>query len=443
MFSDKKIYMMGMARSGYEAAKLLSQYGNEIVITDGKEQDLNQVSELESLGVQVIITPHQENYLNETFDYVIKNPGIRFDMPCIKKAEELGIPVINEVELAFHFLPKNVHIIAVTGSNGKTTTATLIYEFLRAMGVPVHLGGNIGFPMCSLIHDIKENDYLVLEVSAQQLHDMYDFKTEVSVLTNLTPVHLDFFGTYEYYQSMKKKIFNHHDKQCLAIINMDDKVEMELVSDISSTKQYFSLQNEAQVYLRDDAIYYGGEKVIDVNDIRVQGNHNYQNIMCAILATKRFGIQNETIKEVLMQFAGVEHRMEFVSKINGREFYNDSKATNVKSTEIALGAFKRPVILLLGGLDRGHSFDDLKDDMDYVKCVICYGETKDRIKTFCDSIHVDSNVVNTLEEAIKVAYHISEDGDVILLSPACASWDQYKCFEDRGNEFKRVVDTLE
>ncbi len=443
MFNDKKIYIMGMARSGYEAAKLLVQYGNEIVITDGKEQDLEQVSELESLGIQVIITPHQENYLNETFDYVIKNPGIRFDTPCIEKAGELGIKVINEVELAFHFLPKNTHIIAVTGANGKTTTTTLIYEFLRAMGLPVHLGGNIGFPLCSLIQSIKEDDYLVLEVSAQQLHDMDDFKTEVSVLTNLTPVHLDFFGTYEYYQSMKKRIFNHHDTQQLAIINMDDETEMKLIQDISSAKQYFSLQQKTDVYLKENAIYYHDEKVIDTKDIRVQGKHNYQNIMCAILATKRFGISNDVIKEVLTQFAGVEHRMEFVSKIHGREFYNDSKATNVKSTEIALSSFQKPVILLLGGLDRGHSFLDLKDDMTYVTHVICYGESKFRIQEFCDDIEMDCNVVNTLEEAVKVAYHLSEEGDVILLSPACASWDQYQCFEDRGNEFKRVIDTLE
>lgn len=442
MFENKKIYIMGMARSGYEAAKLLAPFHNEIIITDGKEQEQAQVKELESLGVKVIITDHQEEYLDESFDMVIKNPGIRFTTPCIEKAEKLGIKIINEVELAYHFLPKDVHIVAVTGSNGKTTTTTLIYEFLKAMKLPVHLGGNIGFPVCSLMKEVKEGDYLVLELSAQQLHDMYDFKTEVSVLTNLTPVHLDFFGTYEYYQSMKKRIFRNHTISDLAILNLDDEAEIKLSEDIASTKNYFSLKTETDAYLKDNAIYYHGEKVIDTADIRVQGKHNYQNIMCAIIATKKYGISNETIAEVLTRFAGVEHRMEFVSKVNGREFYNDSKATNVKSTEIALGAFTKPVILLLGGLDRGHSFEDLRDDMAYVTHVVCYGETKNRIQEFCDSIPVDCSMVDTLEEATKTAYQLSEEGDVILLSPACASWDQYACFEDRGNEFKRVIETL-
>lgn len=442
MFENKKIYIMGMARSGYEAAKLLARYNNDIVITDGKEQNEEQIKELKSLGVNVIITPHQEEYLNETFDMVIKNPGIRFTTPCIKKAEELGIKIINEVELAYHFLPQGVKIIAVTGSNGKTTTTTLIYEFLKAMGLPVHLGGNIGFPMCSLLNEIKSNDYLVLELSAQQLHDMYDFKTEVSVLTNLTPVHIDFFETYEYYQAMKKRIFQNQTHSDLAILNFDDETELTLTQDISSIKKYFSVQKETDTYLKEEAIYYQNEKVIDIKDIRIQGKHNYQNIMCAILVAKKYGISNETVKEVLGCFAGVEHRLEFVSKVNGRDVYNDSKATNVKSTEIALGAFQKPVVLLLGGLDRGHSFDDLKDDMDYVKHVVCYGQTKERIKQFCDEIKKDCSIVDTLEEATKAAYNLSDEGDVILLSPACASWDQYDCFEDRGNEFKRVIETL-
>ena len=431
-----------MARSGYEAAKLLVPFHNEIIITDGKEQDESQVKELEAMGVKIIITSNQEEYLDETFDLVIKNPGIRFTTPCIKKAEELGIPVINEVELAYHFLPKDVHILAVTGSNGKTTTTTLIYEFLKAMNLPAHLGGNIGFPMCSLMKNIKAGDYLVLELSAQQLHDMHDFKTDISVLTNLTPVHLDFFGTYEYYQSMKKKIFNHHGASDMAILNYDDEVEMKLTQDIGSDKKYFSLKEQTTAYLKDDAIYYENEKVIDTKDIRLQGKHNYQNIMCAIIATKKYGISNETIKQVLTTFGGVEHRMEFVANVNGREFYNDSKATNVKSTEIALGSFTRPVILLLGGLDRGHSFEDLRDDMTYVKNVVCYGETKNRILDFCKSIPVSCDVVDTLAEATEKAYQLSEEGDIILLSPACASWDQYACFEDRGNEFKRVIGTL-
>ncbi|MCI9234051.1 MAG: UDP-N-acetylmuramoyl-L-alanine--D-glutamate ligase [Bacilli bacterium] len=442
MFEKKKIYIMGMARSGYEVAKLLAPFQNEILITDGKEQEKSKVEELEKLGIKIVITEKQEDYLDDTFDLVIKNPGIRFDTPCIKKAEMLGIKIINEVELAYHFLPKNTHIIAVTGSNGKTTTTTLIYEFLKQMNAPVHLGGNIGFPMSSLISKVKEGDYIVLEISAQQLHDMYDFKTEVSVLTNLTPVHIDFFGSYEYYQEMKKKIFMNHTLSDLAIINLDDEAEMLLTENISSNKTFFSTKRNATAYCKENAIYYGDEKIIDIKDIRIKGMHNYQNIMCAIIATKRFGIPNDAIRTVLSRFVGVEHRLEFVANIKGREFYNDSKATNVKSTEIAIHSFDKAIILLLGGLDRGHSFQDLADDMRYVKHVVCYGETKNRIKEFCDSINKDVTVVETLKEAVKVAYNLSEEEEVILLSPACASWDQYESFEKRGEDFKQIVETL-
>lgn len=444
MFENKKIYIMGMARSGYEAAKLLAKHHNEIIVTDGASQDESQVKELESLGVKVIITTkeEQEKYLDETFDYVVKNPGIRYDTPVIQKAEKLGITIINEVELAYHFLPENVRIIAVTGANGKTTTTTLTYEFLKAAGVRAHLGGNIGFPMCSLLNDIQEGDVVVLEISAQQLHDMHDFKADVSILTNLTPVHIDFFGTYENYIEHKLKIFNNQKEKDLAIINYDNADSLQATENIKTPKSYFSCRKEATASVHDSAIYYGEEKIIDTKEIKIQGNHNYQNIMCAILATKRIGITNEAICQVLKTFAGVEHRMEYVGTIEGRSFYNDSKATNVKSTEIALSAFQKPVVLLLGGLDRGHSFEDLKDDMEHVTHVVCYGQTKERIYDFCSKNNVDCHITDTLEEATKKAYSLSNDGDVILLSPSCASWDQYKCFEDRGNEFKRVVQSL-
>ena len=200
MFENKKIFILGMARSGYEAAKLLSDYNNEIIVTDGKEQKEELVSELESLGVKVIITGDQLSLLDDSFDYVIKNPGIKYDNPVVVKA--------NEIEMAYSFLDKSVNIIGVTGSNGKTTTTTLISEFMKNSFDNVYLGGNIGIPLSNFVRDIKPNSYLVLEISDHQLCDMYDFKTNVSVLTNITPTHLDFHKSYEVYQMTKKKIFN-------------------------------------------------------------------------------------------------------------------------------------------------------------------------------------------------------------------------------------------
>lgn len=439
MFENKKIFILGMARSGYEAAKLLSDYNNEIIVTDGKEQKEELVSELESLSVKVIITSDQLSLLDDSFDYVIKNPGIKYDNPVVVKAKELGIKVINEVEMAYSFLDKSVNIIGVTGSNGKTTTTTLISEFMKNSFDNVYLGGNIGIPLSNFVRDIKPNSYLVLEISDHQLCDMYDFKTNVSVLTNITPTHLDFHKSYEVYQMTKKKIFNNHTSDDLAVINKDDEVSMKITDDIKSTKVYYGHDKTNLAYYDEEGIYYDGKLVIKLDDIILKGKHNYQNIMGAIIAVKKYGVTDEVIQKVLKEFKGVEHRLEYVDTINGVTYYNDSKATNCVSTITALNSFDKPTILLLGGYDRGHSFHDLDDSMKNVKCVVCFGETKNRIEEFCNDLNIKCYKNDTLKEAMNVVKDICTPGDVVLLSPACASWDQYDRFEDRGDEFKKLV----
>lgn len=439
MFENKKIFILGMARSGYEAAKLLSDYNNEIIVTDGKEQDSSLVSELESLGVKVIITGDQLSLLDDSFDYVIKNPGIKYDNTVVVKAKELGIKVINEVEMAYSFLDKSVNIIGVTGSNGKTTTTTLISEFMKNSFDNVYLGGNIGIPLSNFVRDIKPNSYLVLEISDHQLCDMYDFKTNVSVLTNITPTHLDFHKSYEVYQMTKKKIFNNHTSDDLAVINKDDEVSMKITDDIKSTKVYYGHDKTNLAYYDEEGIYYDGKLVIKLDDIILKGKHNYQNIMGAIIAVKKYGVTDEVIQKVLKEFKGVEHRLEYVDTIDGVTYYNDSKATNCVSTITALNSFDKPTILLLGGYDRGHSFHDLDDSMKNVKCVVCFGETKNRIEEFCNDLNIKCYKNDTLKEAMNVVKDICTPGDVVLLSPACASWDQYDRFEDRGDEFKKLV----
>lgn len=439
MFENKKIFILGMARSGYEAAKLLSDYNNEIIVTDGKEQKEELVSELESLGVKVIITSDQLSLLDDSFDYVIKNPGIKYDNPVVVKAKELGIKVINEVEMAYSFLDKSVNIIGVTGSNGKTTTTTLISEFMKNSFDNVYLGGNIGIPLSNFVRDIKPNSYLVLEISDHQLCDMYNFKTNVSVLTNITPTHLDFHKSYEVYQMTKKKIFNNHTSDDLAVINKDDEVSMKITDDIKSTKVYYGHDKTNLAYYDEEGIYYDGKLVIKLDDIILKGKHNYQNIMGAIIAVKKYGVTDEVIQKVLKEFKGVEHRLEYVDTIDGVTYYNDSKATNCVSTITALNSFDKPTILLLGGYDRGHSFHDLDDSMKNVKCVVCFGETKNRIEEFCNDLKIKCYKNDTLKEAMNVVKDICTPGDVVLLSPACASWDQYDRFEDRGDEFKNLV----
>ena len=439
MFKNKKIFILGMARSGYEASKLLSKYNNKILVTDMKQQDSKQVKELEDLGIEVIITDNPINLLDSSYDYVIKNPGIKYDNPLVLKAKEMGIKVINELEMAYSFLDKNVNVIGVTGSNGKTTTVNLIYEMLKEEKDNVYLGGNIGIPLSNFVLNIKKGSYLVLEISDHQLVDMYNFKTNISVLTNITPTHLDFHSSYDVYKNTKKKIFNHHTKENYAVINSDDPESISITKDINSTKLYYGVNKNNKCYFDENAIYYDNEEIIKIKDIVLKGNHNYHNITSAIIVSKLLGISNKGIVNVLKRFNGVEHRLEFVAEYKNIKFYNDSKATNCVSTNIALSSFDKPIILLLGGTDRGHSFHDLDKNMKNVKAIMCFGETKNRIEEYAKEMNITCYKNDTLKETMKKVKDIMEDGDIVLLSPACASWDQYKCFEDRGEEFKKLV----
>ncbi len=242
MYENKNVFILGMARSGYETAKFLSKNNNVIINDEKNEQDLSNIEELKSLGVNIVLGSHPDDLLDEKIDVLIKNPGIKDSHKYILKANELNIPVINEVELAYLYMPKDVTIIGVTGSNGKTTTTTIIYEMLKLEYNNIHLTGNIGFPLISFIDKIKEGDIVLMEVSVQQLLNLNKFKTNISVLTNLSEAHLDHVGTYDNYKNIKKKIFNHHSKSDIAILNYDSIDVLEITKDINSTKLYFSTQ---------------------------------------------------------------------------------------------------------------------------------------------------------------------------------------------------------
>lgn len=443
MIKNKKVLVLGMARSGTSVAKLLKKYNNEVVITDIVDQEVDVLEELNDLGIKVAILKDQSQLIDESFNYIIKNPAIKKDNLAVLKAKSLEIPVINELEVCFSLLPKDVEIIGITGSNGKTTTTTITYELLKYTNKKVFLAGNIGIPLSSIVENIKSGDILVLEISDHQLCDMYDFKTNISVLTNLSEVHIDFHGSYEQYKNVKKKIFLHHTEKELTILNKSNLDVLDLTKDISSKKLYFSTKEKADIYLENNKIIYFNEEIITTDAIQIKGNHNYENCMVAIAIAKEFHVSNEDIQKFLSTFHGVEHRIEYVRTVKNRKFYNDSKATNNESTIIALNSFKEDTILIMGGLDRNIPFDSIASHLKNVKCIISYGETKDKISSFSQKNHVASIVVNTLKEAILKAYFESKEGDIILLSPACASWDQYKDFEVRGNEFKEIVNNLE
>lgn len=442
MIQNKKILILGMARSGVAIAKLLQKYNNEILITDIKAQDATLINELKELNISVVITDAQDELINDNYDLIIKNPAIKSDNKAILKAKELNIPVINEIEASYKFLPEDTKIIAITGSNGKTTTTTIVYELLKYKNNNVHIGGNIGIPLSNLVENIKSGDILVLEISDHQLCDMYNFKSDISVLTNLSEVHIDFHGSYEKYKNIKKKIFNNHNENSIAILNKDNKDVIELTKDIPDNKIFFSSSNNADIYLKDNNIIYKDEFIINCNDIKIKGIHNYENIMVAIIIAKMFSVTNDDIKDFLSKFGGVEHRIEYVRTLNERKFYNDSKSTNNIATITALNSFTEPTLLIMGGLDRNISFDEISNHLKNVKYIICYGETKYKIEKFANKNNINSVVVNNLTEAINKAYELSNSGDVILLSPACASWDQYPDFETRGNEFKNIVNNL-
>ena len=444
MFENKKILILGFARSGYEAAKVLTERNNEVILTDMKnEHDQEKVDDLKSLGVKLVLGENPEDLLDNSFDYLIKNPGVPIDHPYVLKARKLGVKVINEAEMAYNLIDKDVTLVAITGTNGKTTTTTLTYEILKEAGKSVHLTGNIGFPLCSFLKKLEDGDIIVMELSSQQLENMDKFKPDILVMTNITPTHLDFFKTYEYYKEVKSRSFKNMTKDDVAILNLNDDEIMAMTKEIGATVKYFSSKGIINgSYIKDDNIYYYDKKIVPLKDIRVVGTHNYEDIMAAIMICKEFGLENEPIKKVLKEFKGVAHRLELVDEVNGRVFYNDSKATNIRSTQIALSAFKNPTIILMGGQERHQNFMDLKDYMDNVKLIVCYGENKAHIKEFGDQIKKDTVVCNNLKEAFDIAYNNSEEGDTILLSPATASWDQYAKFEDRGDEFKELVYNL-
>ena len=439
MYENKKILILGAGKSGLSVAKLLSNKNNDITLSDVKDIDENERVLLESLGIKVVITKNQCDLIDDSYDLVIKNPAIMFTSDIVKKLNLLNIRTENEIEVAYHFLPKNVNIIGVTGSNGKTTTTTIIYELLKLMKKNVVLAGNIGMALCSVVDKVKENDILLLEISDHHLCDIHDFKTNISVLTNICQTHLDYHGSYEHYKLTKGKIFNKHTNNDMAIINYSCLDCLEVSKNINSKIIYFNDKNN---YVTENGIYLDKDLIISLNDIKLKGIHNYENILAALVVLKEFGFDKEVVRKFLKGFNGVSHRLEFVREINDVSFYNDSKSTNPTSTVTALKTFNQPIHLILGGLNRNQSFDELDNYLGNVKIVYAIGEVTDLVNDYCKSKNIKCYKCFTLKEAMKKIKENIISGDVVLLSPGSASQDQYLKFEDRGDEFKNLVENF-
>lgn len=448
MFENKKILILGMARSGVSAADVLLKRNNTVLINDVKDKnfhDKKTIQELEKMGCQFVFGQHPDNLLDKSFDYLIKNPGIKDNHPYVLLAKKLGITVLNEVELAYLLLPKDIILIGITGTNGKTTSTTLTYNIMHeAFPDRVHLAGNIGYPLCSVLDKLKPHDIVVMEVSVQQSVNIHKFHPHISLMTNYSPAHIDFLDSYDNYKKTKAKMFYNQEKSDIAILNMNNQEVLDEMKDLICQKKFFSSTNpSSDCYLKDDAIYYHNEKVIDKDIIKIPGMHNIENILGAIAISKEFGVKNEVIKKVIENFTGVMHRLEFVREINGVRFYNDTEATNIKCTQIALSSFKEPIILILGGLERGQNFDDLIPFMKNVKAIIGIGEVRERVRLLGEKLNINTYIYEFMKDSFGKIDEIMKKGDVVLLSPASASWDQYKECEVRGMEFKKLVSDLE
>ena len=446
MFKNNKIFILGFARSGYEAAKYLIKRGNEVLINEAKEEkdlDVDKINELRNMGVKFFFGSHPDDLLDATYDYLIKNPGVPINHKYVKMANDLGVEVINEVEMAYRLLPKDVKLVAITGTNGKTTTTSLTYDIVKKSGLSCHLAGNIGYPLCSFLDKLKPNDIIVMEISCQQLNNVKEFKPDIAVMTNLSEAHIDFFdNSYQKYKDVKTKLFLNQTESDYAILNLENSDVLDQTKDINAKKVYFSSNKETDCYLNDEFIYYKGEKIIDTNKMIIVGKHNIENVMAAVSVSKLLGISNDDIKDAVYNFKGVEHRLELCGEVNGVKYYNDTEATNIKCTQIALSSFNKPTIIILGGLERGQDFNDLTPYMDNVEGIIAIGECRNRVKEYANKLNIPVFVHEHLKDGFKEINKIVKPGYVVLLSPASASWDQYKECEIRGAEFKRLVKEL-
>lgn len=443
-YQDKNILVLGLAKSGFATAKLLHTLGASVIVNDRKALDGNEMEqELHGLGVELIGGGHPLSLLDKNLDMIVKNPGIPYSNQLLMKAAEMQIPIITEVEIAYEITESP--IIGITGSNGKTTTTTLIQEMINKDHDHALLAGNIGNVACEVAQSSNENEVIVMELSSFQLMGIQNFCPKIAVILNLFDAHLDFHGSKAEYAKAKSNILKNQSENNFAVLNYDDEYVMDMGNHSNAKKVYFSASGNSEkgAYIKDGSVFFYEEEIMPVTDIVLPGKHNLENILAAIAATKLYGVSNQAIISVLKQFSGVKHRLQFVESIKGREFYNDSKATNILATEKAIYAFQRPIILLAGGLDRGNSFDALIPALQQVKAVVVFGETSTKLEHAAKQAGITSvKRVHNVEEAVPAAYELSEEGDIILLSPACASWDQYKTFEQRGDIFIEQVHRL-
>jgi UDP-N-acetylmuramoylalanine--D-glutamate ligase len=443
-----RVVILGAGESGVGAAKLAQAKGFDVFVSDYGVIGDKYKAALEKLGIPFESEKHTEELILNATE-VIKSPGIPPTAPIVKKLVAQGIPVISEIEFAKRYT--HAKTICITGSNGKSTTSLLTYHILKNAGLNVGLAGNIGQSFAAQVAT-EDYEYYVLEISSFMLDDMFRFKADIAVLLNITPDHLDRYDyKLENYAASKMRIIQNQTADDVFIYCADDEESLKaiaLTKPLAKTYPFSIVKKvETGAYLEENTIHIltepNNELTMSISDLALQGKHNIYNSMASGIVSKVLELRNESIRESMGNFKNIEHRLEHVAKISGIDFINDSKATNVNSTWYALESMTSDVVLIMGGVDKGNDYNMLKDLVkSKVKAIVCLGKDNKRIHdAFEDDVEI---IVNTFsaEEAAQIAFHLAKRGDAVLLSPACASFDLFKNYEDRGNQFKAAVREL-
>ena len=443
----KRVLVVGLGKSGVASALFLKLRGARVTVSDTKTEDelRAEIPVLLDQGITVETGEHGERTFHGQ-DLIVVSPGVSMDALPIVRARTSGEPIIGEIELAAQFLAGR--IVAITGSNGKTTTTTLTGEILTAGGLPTLVGGNIGTPAISLVERAKPDHIIVLEVSSFQLETIQTFRPKMAVILNITSDHLDRHRTFEAYAAAKARIFENQQADDFAVLNADDPNCVGLAEGIRARICWFSRKKEVQpgASVRDGRVGFrdaeGKREIMLVSEIPLKGAHNVENVLAAICVGALMGVKPEQIRRAVQQFKAVEHRLEYVATIRGVDYYNDSKATNVDATIKALESFPANIHLILGGKDKGSDYSVLNDLLrERVKRVYTIGAAAEKIESHIKGA-AEIVPAETLDDAVRRAAAVAQAGDVVLLAPACASFDQFDNYEHRGRVFKEVVHTL-
>lgn len=443
MLRGKKVLVLGLAKSGKAAVELLDYLHADITVNEfAMKEKITCYDEYVARGIEMVVGGHPAELFERDFDFVVKNPGINYHQPFILRLRERGIPIYTEIELAYR-VSKPQNYIAVTGTNGKTTTVTLIHEIFKNAKRQVCLAGNVGVPLSKLVleHDLINNSGydIILEMSNFQLLDIDSFHPQISTIINLTPDHLDYMDSLEEYYASKTRIYMNQNQNDYYLENKDDSVVQDYLQQypLHASSISFSLYQEADCMIKNQAIYYQNQHIIDLDEIKIVGQHNIQNMMIAIMSAMLSGINRDCIHDTLAHFKGVEHRIEFVREFNGVKYYNDSKATNTDAAIIALKAFDKSVILLMGGHEKGLDLTEMSEYSHHVSTLICFGEAKER---FAKEMKCPNTfIVDHMKDAVLKAKELAQSGDIVLLSPSTSSYDEFSGYEERGNVFKQII----